>query len=262
LEWRNERRQVVLRHLEALDARFKTELRRRDQKVQEELERLQQLRGVMSCPHCNHPCGEIGDVRCGKFICGRLETESAASAVAGGCGRNFKSSDARPFRAELPDALRQPLRNNITKWTMRDGQPLRCECCGNQVEGPLLQCVGCNGLSVCIRCEENGHEHVRSSSERPCHNESHYFVVRMNPDADSESLLSHAATGSVPSADASAHYASIDPGVQTAHVFREDGSQTQLCSRATTSREGDAMVVPKIGVPAPFFLLRLHLNNY
>ena len=252
LEWRNERRQAVLQHLETLDARFKTELRRRDQKVQEELERLQQLRGVMCCPHCNHPCGEIGDLRCGKFICGRLETDSAASAVAGGCGREFKSSDALPFRAELPAALRQPLRNNIAKWTLRDGQPLRCECCGNQVEGPLLQCVGCNGLNVCIRCEAKGHEHVRSSSERPCHNDSHYFVIRMNPDADSERVLSQAAAAAPSSAAASAHHVSVDPGVQTAHVFREDGSKTQLRSRATTSRDEDAMAVPKVDEPAAF----------
>jgi hypothetical protein len=157
-----------------------------------------------------------------------------------------------PFRAELPDALRQPLRNNIAKWTLRDGQPLRCECCGNQVEGPLLQCVGCNGLNVCIRCEAKGHEYVRSSSERPCHNDSHYFHIRMNPDADSERLLSQAAAADAPSAAASAHHVSVDPGVQTAHVFREDGSKTQLRSRATTSRDEDAMAVPKVEDPAPF----------
>jgi hypothetical protein len=243
LQWCNERRQAVLQHLQTMDARFKMELKRRDQKVQEELERLQQLRGVMCCPHCNHPCGEVGDLRCGKFICGRLETDSAASAVAGGCGREFRSSDALPFRAELPAALQQPLSNNIAKWTLRDGQPLRCECCGNQVEGPLLQCVGCNGLNVCIRCEAKGHEHVRSSSERPCHNESHYFIIRMNPDTDFELVQSLAVE---PSAAAAARHIGSDPDTQMAHVFREDGTKTQLRSRATTSRDEDAMAVPKV----------------
>jgi murein endopeptidase len=112
--------------------------------------------------------------------------------------------------------------------------------------------VGCNGLNVCIRCEAKGHEYVRSSSERPCHNDSHYFHIRMNPDADSERLLSQAAAADAPSAAASAHHVSVDPGVQTAHVFREDGSKTQLRSRATTSRDEDAMAVPKVEDPAPF----------
>ena len=44
---------------------------------------------------------------------------------------------------------------------------MRCGCCGDGVEGPLLQCVGCKGLNVCIRCEAKGHEHVRSASEHP-----------------------------------------------------------------------------------------------
>jgi hypothetical protein len=208
LQWCNERRQAMLQHLQTMDVRFKTELKCRDQKVQEELERLQQLRGVMCCPHCNHPCGEVGDLRCGKFICGRLETDSAASAVAGGCGREFRSSDALPFRAELPAALQQPLCNNIAKWTLRDGQPLRCKCCRNQVEGPLLQCVGCNGLNVCIHCEAKGHEHVRNSSEQPCHNDSHYFFIHTNPESNLEFVQHHETPAATPSAAASTHHQS------------------------------------------------------
>jgi hypothetical protein len=235
----------VLLHLESIDARFKLERKQHEQKVQEELDRLQQLRGVMCCPHCNHPCGEVQDVRCGKFICGRLETDSAASAVAGGCGREFKVGDALPFRAELPADLRQPLRSDICKWALPDGQPLRCECCRDGVEGPLLQCVGCNGMNVCIRCEAKGHEHVRSSSERPCHNDSHYFIIRMNQEPGTA-----CAQQQLPIAAALPAHVATDSSVQTAHVFREDGATTRLRSRATTSRDDDAMAVPEVLAPA------------
>jgi hypothetical protein len=184
LQWQSERRQHVLCHLETMDARFKTEQQQRNTRVQEELDRLQQLRGVMCCPHCNHPCGEVQDVRCGKFICGRLETVSAASAVAGGCGREFKIGDARLFKGDVPASLTEPLRKNIARWRGEDGQAVTCECCRCEVEGPLLQCVGCNALNVCIRCEAKGHDHVRISSQRPCHNDSHYFVILMQPHSD------------------------------------------------------------------------------
>jgi hypothetical protein len=237
LEWQNQRRHVVLQHLQKLDARFQTEFQQHNRKVQEELARLQQLKGVMCCPHCNHPCGEVGEERCGKFICGRLETDSAASAVAGGCGRQFRMTDARPFQADMPAALREPLRRNIPKWSRSDGQPLTCDCCGDDIEGPLLQCVGCNGLSICIRCDAKGHEHVRHSSQHPCHNESHYFVIRMNP--TSEQAASPAAP--TPAASDGVHHAQA-----TAHVFREDGTRTMLRSQPTTSRDDSVMVVPKV----------------
>ena len=44
LEWQGGLRQRVLRHLHTLDARFKTEEKQREGRVQEERERLQQLR--------------------------------------------------------------------------------------------------------------------------------------------------------------------------------------------------------------------------
>jgi hypothetical protein len=246
LEWCHQRRHAVMQHLEQLDARFKTEQKRRDGRVQEELGRLQQMRGVMCCPHCNHPCGEVGDIRCGKFICGRLETDSAASAVAGGCGREFTVAQARPFKAELPASLREPLRRDIHKWTRADGQALRCECCGNGIEGPLLQCVGCNGMNVCIRCDCKGHEHVRHASQHPCHNESHYFAIRMNPDSEQIAFPAASAAHAPAAAPAPAAPGLVDHPDETAHVFREDGAKTQLRSRPTSSRDSAVMVVPKV----------------
>ena len=239
LEWQSVRRGAVLQHLELLDSRFKTEQRSRSQKVQEELDRLQQLRGVMCCPHCNHPCGEIQDVRCGKFICGRLETDSAASAVAGGCGREFKWEDARPFKADLPASLKEPLRREIPRWTRADGQALLCDCCGNVVEGALLQCVGCNGLNICIRCDASGYEHVRHGSQQPCHNDSHYCIIHMRPDSQ------QSAFPAVPDGDF-AHSDRAQEAATTAHVFREDCSKTTLRSRPTTGRSESVMVVPKV----------------
>jgi hypothetical protein len=249
LEWQSQRRQAVLRHLETLDARFQTEQIKRDKSVQEQLALLQQLRGVMCCPNCNHPCGETTPqmLQCGKFICGRLETDCAASFVAGGCGREFKVEEARPFKADLPAALMEPLRKDIAKWIMADGQPLRCGCCENGIEGPLLQCVGCNGLKVCIRCEAKGHEHVRKMSQHPCHDASHYFIISMNPDPrDSQKVASLAAGGAAAGAATAAVAVENDAGVQRAHVFREGGSKTSLRSRATTSRDESVMVVPKV----------------
>jgi hypothetical protein len=235
LEWQGGRRQQVLRHLHTLDARFKTEEKEREGRVQEEVERLQQLRHVLCCPHCRHPCGEVGDVRCGKFICGRLETDSAASAVAGGCGREFKVGEALPYTAGIPASLMEPLLRTIARWRGVDGQAVKCECCGSEVEGPLLQCVGCNAINVCIRCEAQGFDHVRRSSQRPCHNHSHYFVIRMHPQPEEAAA-----------ADARPAPSDIDLHALTAHVFREDGATTPLLACATTSTDDRVMAVPKV----------------
>ena len=248
LEWRNERRHTVLQHLQRLDARFKAEKKQRDERVQQELESMKQMEGVLCCPHCNHPCGEVGELKCGKFICGRLETDSAASTIAGGCAREFKVEEARRYKAELPPSLRETLRPSVAKWTTKDGQVLRCQCCKEGIEGPLLQCIGCNRLNVCIRCEAKGHDHVRTSSERPCHNQSHYFEIHMNPEPGSVQPLASASSSTA--AGGAAALLPVERDEQTAHVFRDDGGTTLLLLRATESRDEKEMVVPRVGVPA------------
>jgi hypothetical protein len=190
----------------------------------------------------------VQEVRCGKFICGRLETDSAASKVAGGCAREFKVEEARRYKAELPPSLRETLRPSVAKWTTKDGQVLRCECCKEGIEGPLLQCIGCNRLNVCIRCEAKGHDHVRTSSERPCHNQSHYFEIHMNPEPGSVQPLASASSSTA--AGGAAALLPVERDEQTAHVFRDDGGTTLLLLRATESRDEKEMVVPRVGAPA------------
>jgi hypothetical protein len=137
------------------------------------------------------------------------------------------------------------LRREIPRWTRADGQAVRCGCCGNGVLGPLLQCVGCNGLNICIRCDAIGHEHVRQASQHPCHNESHYCIIRMRPDSD-QAAFPAVSDGNL------AHSGPAQEAAATAHVFREDCSRTTLRSRPTTSRSDSVMVVPKVRLQPRF----------
>jgi hypothetical protein len=100
----------------------------------------------------------------------------------GGCGNPFNWSSAPKYEGDYGyrktvEELRtvKPETAFEIKHEIIEGVPFPCDICRNGITGPLIRCLNCPSLSMCLPCQTNMYVHGKKTVEG--HHNSHLCKV-------------------------------------------------------------------------------------
>lgn len=167
---------------------FEEQKRKHDEEAKAAEKRFQELQGMEQwksthckcCPKCKRVVEKLSG--CDSMKCGQ---NYHGGDIQNGCGASFNWSSALPYTAEtgakrLPRELdiRPPEEVTEIVHEIAPGINENCDNCREEVKGPLIRCLNCPALTLCLRCSTDGNfmPHIQR-----CHNASHTCMVDFGP---------------------------------------------------------------------------------
>lgn len=103
------------------------------------------------CPKCNRIVETLPD--CDKTICGRIDD---IGKLEDGCGQRFSLTEAEPYVSQLVlnDKILLAEILNSLQTAKATHYPFKCENCANDIVGARFECINCECVNFCEKCEK------------------------------------------------------------------------------------------------------------
>jgi hypothetical protein len=92
----------------------------------------------------------------------RCGSDANAATNGSGCGKTFNWEKASKYEADYGyrktvEELQivKPEKAFEIKHEIIEGVPFPCDICRNNITGPLIRCLNCPSLSMCLQCHTN-----------------------------------------------------------------------------------------------------------